>query len=68
VVQKGQNRALVTSGGRVLGVTALGSNLKEALEKHMIKLIHIYFEGMHYRRGYRQKIRNMLTSYTINCR
>ncbi|HSX53591.1 MAG TPA: phosphoribosylamine--glycine ligase [Patescibacteria group bacterium] len=44
-----KNGNLVTSGGRVLNVTAYGSTLSNALDKayRAIKLIH--FEGMHYR-------------------
>lgn len=43
---------LVTSGGRVLGVTARGKNLKDAI-KNVYKVIGkdgIYFSGMHYRK------------------
>ncbi len=43
-------QGLVTSGGRVLGVTALGSSLKEALDKAYDQIDSIYFEGMHFRR------------------
>ncbi len=41
---------IVTSGGRVLGITATGKDIKEAREKaySAIKLIH--FDGMHYRK------------------
>jgi len=41
---------IATNGGRVLGVTATGDTLKEALDKayEAIKLIN--FEGMHYRK------------------
>ena len=41
---------LVTSGGRVLGVTALGSDLKEALEKSYAAVEKIDFENKHYRK------------------
>ncbi|MHB8158660.1 MAG: phosphoribosylamine--glycine ligase, partial [Desulfocucumaceae bacterium] len=41
---------LVTAGGRVLGVTSLGSSLKEALEKGYQAVSEISFEGMQYRR------------------
>ena len=41
---------LVTSGGRVLGVTALGSDLNEALEKSYKAVEQINFEGAHYRK------------------
>lgn len=41
---------IVTNGGRVLGVTALGKDIKEARQKayNAIELIH--FEGMQYRK------------------
>jgi phosphoribosylamine--glycine ligase len=41
---------LVTSGGRVLGVTALGTTLTEALEKAYAGVEAISFDGAHYRR------------------
>ncbi len=40
---------LVTSGGRVLGVTALGSDLKAALEKAYAAADKIDFENKHFR-------------------
>ena len=40
---------LVTSGGRVLGVTATGDSLEEALARAYQALTHIHFEGMYYR-------------------
>ena len=40
----------VTDGGRVLGVTALGCTIKEALDKAYQAIGKIHFEGMHYRR------------------
>lgn len=39
----------VTSGGRVLGVTAIGKDLYEAREKAYEVIPQISFEGMHYR-------------------
>lgn len=39
-----------TNGGRVLGVTALGSTLEEALQKAYAGVSSISFEGAHYRR------------------
>ncbi|MCM8801075.1 MAG: phosphoribosylamine--glycine ligase [Candidatus Omnitrophica bacterium] len=39
----------LTSGGRVLGVTALGRTIKEAINKTYDAVKKIYFEGMHYR-------------------
>ena len=41
---------LVTSGGRVLGVTALGSNFSEAVKNAYRAVGFIEFEGMHFRK------------------
>jgi len=41
---------LVTSGGRVLGVTALGDSLQEALTHAYQALAEVQFEGIYYRR------------------
>jgi phosphoribosylamine---glycine ligase len=41
---------LVTSGGRVLGVTASGDTLQEALARAYEGLAQISFEGIYYRR------------------
>ncbi len=41
---------IVTSGGRVLGVTAWGDTLKEAREKAYANVARISFEGMQYRK------------------
>ncbi len=40
---------LVTSGGRVLGVTALGADLPQALDKAYAALEQIHFDNMHFR-------------------
>ena len=40
---------LVTSGGRVLGVTARGASLAEAIQNTYADVRPIRFEGMHYR-------------------
>lgn len=45
-----QCNELVTSGGRVLGVTALGDTLENALKKSYDAVEKIHFEGAHYRR------------------
>jgi phosphoribosylamine--glycine ligase len=42
--------SIVTTGGRVLGVTATGNNLVAALQKAYEAAGKIQFEGMHYRR------------------
>ncbi len=41
---------IVTSGGRVLGVTALGADIREAKERAYRAIGKIHFEGMHYRK------------------
>ncbi len=44
-----ENGRLVTDGGRVLGVTALGETLEKSIEKAYRLVDKIHFEGMHYR-------------------
>ena len=44
------SRTLVTSGGRVLGVSAVGATLKEALDRAYEAADKIQFEGKYYRR------------------
>ncbi len=46
---------LVTSGGRVLGLTALGNNLEDAVRRAYERIDCIYFKGMHYRRDIGRK-------------
>ena len=41
---------IVTSGGRVIGITALGSSYEEARKIAYREVEKIYFEGMHYRK------------------
>ena len=41
---------IITSGGRVLGVTATGSNLDAALASAYQGAAEIHFDGMHYRK------------------
>jgi len=45
-----ENGNIVTNGGRVIGVTAWGKNLKEARDKAYDSVKLIYFEGMQYRK------------------
>jgi phosphoribosylamine--glycine ligase len=45
-----QGDAIVTSGGRVLGVTATGDSLSVALQKAYQAAAKIHFDGMHYRK------------------
>lgn len=51
------NNSLVTSGGRVLGITAIGTNFAEAIATVYDAVESIQFEGMYYRRdiGHRYK-------------
>ena len=50
-----ENNMIVTSGGRVLGVTALGSSISDAQKRAYSALHEISFSGAQYRRdiGYR---------------
>jgi len=41
---------LVTDGGRVLAVTGVGADLRQALDRAYAGIRRIHFEGMHYRR------------------
>lgn len=50
--------SLVTSGGRVLGVTALGTDLQEALNKSYSAVEKIDFENKHFRKDIGQKALN----------
>ncbi len=47
---KEQGTHLVSSGGRILAVTALGTSLKEALERAYGGIARIHIPGAHYRR------------------
>lgn len=51
---------LVTSGGRVLGVTALGESIEDALAKSYAGIEKIKFDGAHYRKDIGQKALNAL--------
>ena len=50
-----ENQQILTAGGRVLCVTGLGDNLKQAQKRAYAALAGITFDGMQYRRdiGYR---------------
>ena len=45
----------LTSGGRVLGVTALGTNIQEAVREVYRAIGEIEWDGMHYRRDIAQR-------------
>lgn len=55
-----QDGKVVTHGGRVLAVTALGEDIAEAQRRAYRAMGHIHFEGMHYRKdiGY-QAVRGL---------
>ncbi len=47
--------ALLTAGGRVLGVTARGSNLRHSIERAYTAAAQIHFDGMQYRKDIGRK-------------
>lgn len=49
------NARLVTNGGRVLGVTALGSTVKEAIDRAYSGVSAISWRGVHYRKDIGRK-------------
>lgn len=53
---KYENGRYITSGGRVLSVSAIGANLSEAIEKAYKKAEEIKFSGKHFRRDIGSKI------------
>ena len=50
-----QGEKIITSGGRVLGVTGLGKTIKEAIANTYQAVAKINFEGMHYRKDIGRK-------------
>ena len=53
--KQNENGKLVTNGGRVLGVSATGNSLQEALDKAYKAIKKITFEGMQYRKDIGKK-------------
>jgi phosphoribosylamine--glycine ligase len=49
------DNVLLTSGGRVLGVTASGATLDLAMSNTYEEVRKIHFDGMHYRKDIGQK-------------
>lgn len=45
-----KNNKIITSGGRVLGITALGKDIKDARDRAYAAAEKIHFDGMHYRK------------------
>lgn len=50
-----KDNKVVTNGGRVLGITALGQDIKASIEKAYEAVEKISFEGMYYRKDIGQK-------------
>jgi phosphoribosylamine--glycine ligase len=57
--------AIVTNGGRVLGVTATASTIEAARAKAYANVERISFEGMHYRRDIGASAIGALTPLTL---
>ena len=55
---KRQEDRIVTSGGRVLAVTSLGSTMEEALSRSYATIAGISFEGLYFRRDIGQDLVN----------
>lgn len=51
-----ENGKIITAGGRVLGVTAIGENLKTALKKAYSSVDKIQFENAHFRTDIGKKV------------
>ena len=49
------DKGITASGGRVLGVTALGKNVQEAIDRAYAAGAHISWDGVHYRKDIGQK-------------
>ncbi|HEX9860991.1 MAG TPA: phosphoribosylamine--glycine ligase [Nitrospirota bacterium] len=45
-----RNDHVVTNGGRVLGVTAIGPTVADAIDRAYLSMSRIHFDGMHYRK------------------
>lgn len=60
-----KDNQLLTNGGRVVGVTGYGKNLKSALKKiyQFIEKKGVYFEGQHYRKDIGKKTFNFKYDY-----
>ena len=68
VFQAGTKRVgedLVTAGGRVLGVTASGADLRRSMDAAYAAVGKIHFAGMHYRKDIGQKGLNRWTEYRV---
>ncbi len=61
---KREDGKLVTGGGRVLGVTGIGQNLKLAIDQTYRAVAGIGFEGAHYRKDIGQKALDRIAGRT----
>ena len=52
---KKEGNKIITNGGRVLGVTGLGTTIKAAIDRAYQAVSKIHFDGMHYRRDIGKK-------------
>ncbi len=61
-----ENGHYVTAGGRVLGVTALGETIEDAIKRAYKAVSKIKWDGMHYRRDIGQKaLRHIAGNYEV---
>jgi phosphoribosylamine--glycine ligase len=60
---KKENNKILTNGGRVLGISALGKTIGEAIQNAYFAAEKISFEKMHYRRDIGQKALKKQTGY-----
>ncbi|MCH8204462.1 MAG: phosphoribosylamine--glycine ligase [Candidatus Hydrogenedentes bacterium] len=61
---KTEDGALVTNGGRVLGITANGDSIESAIEKAYSAVREIAFDGAHYRNDIGQKALRRLQAHS----
>ncbi|MGA7934445.1 MAG: phosphoribosylamine--glycine ligase [Kovacikia sp.] len=59
-----KQKKLVTDGGRVLGVTALGESFEQAISNAYAAVDRIQFEGMYYRRDIGYRVRTVQSAFS----
>jgi phosphoribosylamine--glycine ligase len=59
-----KNRQTVTSGGRVLGITAVGATIQEAIDRAYLAAKEIQWQGCYYRRDIGHRALARLTATT----
>jgi len=52
---KKEDSSLITDGGRIVGITAMGDNLNKAAQQAYRAIDKVHFEGMYYRRDIGKK-------------